>query len=56
MLHQPAPEPISSIRETALYGPVKRFLEGLGFDAPLDKKLDSLKCFADTYIHSGWQQ
>jgi probable F420-dependent oxidoreductase len=31
-------------------------LEGLGFDAPLDKKLDSLKCFADTYIHSGWQQ
>src|SRR5258708_36237064 len=32
MLHQPAPEPISSIRETALYGPVKRFLEGLGFD------------------------
>ena len=31
MLHQPAPEPISSIRETALYGPVKRFLEGLGF-------------------------
>ena len=32
MLHQPAPEPISSIRETALYGPVKRFLEGLGFE------------------------
>ena len=32
MLHQPTPEPISSIRETALYGPVKRFLESLGFD------------------------
>jgi probable F420-dependent oxidoreductase len=30
--------------------------EGLGFDAPLDKKKDSLKRFADTYIHSGWQQ
>ncbi|BBX29172.1 TIGR03619 family F420-dependent LLM class oxidoreductase [Mycolicibacterium alvei] len=30
-------------------------LEGLGFDAPLDKKQDSLKRFADTYIHSGWQ-
>lgn len=29
--------------------------EGLGFDAPLDKKRDSLKRFADTYIHSGWQ-
>lgn len=29
--------------------------EGLGFDAPLDKKQDSLKRFADTYIHSGWQ-
>jgi probable F420-dependent oxidoreductase len=28
----------------------------LGFDAPLDKKKDSLKRFADTYIHSGWQQ
>jgi probable F420-dependent oxidoreductase len=28
---------------------------GLGFDAPLDKKKDSLKRFADTYIHSGWQ-
>jgi len=28
---------------------------GLGFDAPLDKKQDSLKRFADTYIHSGWQ-
>jgi len=30
-------------------------LGGLGFDAPLDKKKDSLKRFADTYIHSGWQ-
>jgi probable F420-dependent oxidoreductase len=30
--------------------------EGLNFDAPLDKKKDSLKRFADTYIHSGWQQ
>jgi alkanesulfonate monooxygenase SsuD/methylene tetrahydromethanopterin reductase-like flavin-dependent oxidoreductase (luciferase family) len=30
--------------------------DGLGFDAPLDKKQDSLKRFADTYIHSGWQQ
>jgi hypothetical protein len=30
-------------------------LDGLGFDAPLDKKRDSLKRFADTYIHSGWQ-
>ena len=29
--------------------------DGLGFDAPLDKKQDSLKRFADTYIHSGWQ-
>ena len=29
---------------------------GLGFDAPLDKKKDSLKRFADTYIHSGWQR
>jgi alkanesulfonate monooxygenase SsuD/methylene tetrahydromethanopterin reductase-like flavin-dependent oxidoreductase (luciferase family) len=28
----------------------------LGFDAPIDKKKDSLKRFADTYIHSGWQQ
>ncbi len=28
-------------------------LEGLGFDAPLEKKQDSLKRFADTYIHSG---
>ena len=30
--------------------------EGLGFDAPLDKKQDAMKRFADTYIHSGWQQ
>ena len=30
--------------------------DGLGFDAPLEKKKDSLKRFADTYIHSGWQQ
>jgi probable F420-dependent oxidoreductase len=29
--------------------------DGLGFDPPLDQKLDSLKRFADTYIHSGWQ-
>nr|WP_090342648.1 TIGR03619 family F420-dependent LLM class oxidoreductase [Mycolicibacterium malmesburyense] len=29
--------------------------EGLGFDAPLQAKLDSMKRFADTYIHSGWQ-
>ena len=30
--------------------------EGLGFDAPLQAKQDSMKRFADTYIHSGWQQ
>jgi probable F420-dependent oxidoreductase len=30
-------------------------LDGLGFDTPLDKKRDSLKRFADTYIHSDWQ-
>jgi probable F420-dependent oxidoreductase len=30
--------------------------DGLSFDAPIDKKKDSLKRFADTYIHSGWQQ
>jgi hypothetical protein len=30
-------------------------LDGLGTDAPLDKKQDSLKRWADTYIHSGWQ-
>ena len=29
--------------------------EGLGFDAPLEAKQDSMKRFADTYIHSGWQ-
>jgi len=29
--------------------------DGLSFDAPLEKKKDSLKRFADTYIHSGWQ-
>lgn len=31
-------------------------LDGLGFDAPLSSKQDSLKRFADTYIHSGWQE
>ena len=30
--------------------------EGLGFDAPLDKKQDAMKRFADIYIHSGWQE
>ena len=25
-------------------------------DAPLQKKLDTMKRFADTYIHSGWQE
>jgi hypothetical protein len=30
--------------------------DGLGFDAPLDKKKDSLRRFADTYINSGWQE
>ena len=29
--------------------------DGLGFDAPLDKKQESLKRYAETYIHSGWQ-
>ena len=29
--------------------------EGLPFDAPLDKKQDAMKRFAETYIHSGWQ-
>lgn len=29
--------------------------DGLGFDAPIEQKKDSLKRFADTYIHSGWQ-
>ena len=31
-------------------------LEGNGFDAPLQVKLDSMKRFADMYIHSGWQE
>ena len=30
--------------------------DGLGFDAPTEKKKESLKRFADTYIHSGWQE
>ncbi|AGB25931.1 putative F420-dependent oxidoreductase, Rv2161c family [Mycobacterium sp. JS623] len=30
--------------------------DGHDFDAPIDKKKDSLKRFADTYIHSGWQR
>ena len=30
--------------------------DGLGFDAPLEAKQDSMKRFADTYIHSGWQE
>jgi probable F420-dependent oxidoreductase len=30
--------------------------DGHGFDAAIEKKKDSLKRFADTYIHSGWQQ
>ena len=29
--------------------------EGLPFDAPVGEKIDSMKRFADTYIHSGWQ-
>ncbi len=29
--------------------------DGLGFDAPLAAKQDSMKRFADTYIHSDWQ-
>jgi alkanesulfonate monooxygenase SsuD/methylene tetrahydromethanopterin reductase-like flavin-dependent oxidoreductase (luciferase family) len=29
---------------------------GLGFDAPLERKKDSVKRFADTFIHSGWQK
>ena len=29
--------------------------DGLGFEATLEEKKDSLKRFADTYIHSGWQ-
>ncbi len=27
-----------------------------GFDAPLEEKQDAMKRFADTYIHSGWQE
>ncbi len=27
-----------------------------GFDAPLEEKKDTMKRFADTYIHSGWQE
>jgi probable F420-dependent oxidoreductase len=30
-------------------------LEGHGFDAPIDKKKDSLMRYAETFIHSGWQ-
>jgi len=30
--------------------------DGHGFDAPIEKKKDSLKRYADTYIHSGWQR
>ena len=30
--------------------------EGLGFDPPLEQKKDAMKRFADTYIHSGWQE
>ena len=30
--------------------------DGHGFDAPLKDKQDSMKRFADKYIHSGWQQ
>jgi probable F420-dependent oxidoreductase len=30
--------------------------DGLGFDASVEKKKDSMKRFADTYIHSGWQE
>lgn len=29
--------------------------DGLGFEATLEQKKDSLKRFADTYIHSDWQ-
>jgi hypothetical protein len=35
---------------------IARTAEEVGFDAPLEKKKDSLKRFADTYIHSGWQR
>lgn len=30
--------------------------DGFGFDAPLTAKQDSLKRYAATYIHSGWQE
>lgn len=30
-------------------------LDGLAFDAPVEKKKDSLKRYADIHIHSGWQ-
>jgi probable F420-dependent oxidoreductase len=30
--------------------------DGHGFHAPIEKKKDSLKRYADTYIHSGWQE
>jgi probable F420-dependent oxidoreductase len=31
-------------------------LDGHGFGAPIEAKKDSLKRYADTFIHSGWQQ
>jgi probable F420-dependent oxidoreductase len=31
-------------------------LDGLGFDAPLSAKRDAMKRFAETYIHSDWQE
>jgi probable F420-dependent oxidoreductase len=31
-------------------------LDGHGFDAPIEAKKDSLKRYADTFIHSGWQR
>jgi hypothetical protein len=31
-------------------------LDGHGFDAPLSAKQDSMKRYAETFIHSGWQQ
>ena len=31
-------------------------LDGHGFDAPIEAKKDSLKRYADTFIHSGWQE
>ena len=30
--------------------------DGSGFDAPLERKKDSMKRFADAFIHSGWQK